>query len=203
MSIEFTDEEIFRLQAFRRVAARAHPLYVKYRGHKFRVRILAKGKPDEADLIPEFEKLAQCLRLIYLENEPAHFFSIYNLIYRRGDDSIRAAAVAIRRTWVEARDGTTRYSIHGHDYDGRRVLDTWMNAVAFHQDPKKEEDRKRLQKLDAVVSAELQLSVLRMLGCVLALDALVAKLLHETPLMSRSDADDLGFLFSDPRSRAP
>jgi len=151
VSIEFTDEEIFRLQAFRRVAARAHPLYVKYRGHKFRVRILAKGKPDEADLIPEFEKLAQCLRLIYLENEPAHFFSIYNLIYRRGDDSIRAAAVAIRRTWVEARDGTTRYSIHGHDYDGRRVLDTWMNAVAFHQDPKKEEDRKRLQKLDAVV----------------------------------------------------
>lgn len=191
-----TDSELQGLRALRRVARQVHPLFVKYRNHRFSVTILARNAPDSADLIPktDFESLGRAVRLVYQDREPSNFYKVRAILGRYGTVEIQQLAAELKRAWQDAIQGRADFVLDGHHYSGKDVFETWLHGVAFHQDEDRKEDVERLASVDPMTSQVLQFNVLRIAGCILALDSLVAELLGEDPLdPQRSYAEDWMF----------
>jgi hypothetical protein len=59
------------------------------------------GRLEERALEP-FRSLALAIRLVYQQSEPAHFYSICSLLYRKGNEEIKAKVVPLRAQYANA-----------------------------------------------------------------------------------------------------
>lgn len=129
-----------------------------------------------------FRSLALAVRLVYQEGESANFLSVCNILYKKGGEEIRSRSANLRKSYLGLLSDPS-YGISISDgesperYDGRAVLDHWLNGIAFHQDAHRERDVRRLKENGALFLWQVQ-EITRLLAeLTLQLDSLAATLL--------------------------
>jgi hypothetical protein len=123
------------------------------------------------------------LRLVYMNDEPAHLFSVCNILYQTGDPTAQDRSTSIRRQYKEALEGADyRLAVGGRAYSHEDILKAWLYGGSFHQNPECEREWEVLQGIGFFAEFAVQAIVLRIAGCVLDLDDAVADVLGERRL---------------------
>jgi hypothetical protein len=172
------------VRSYRTAAAAIDAIARPYYSYALNVRALRAGLPDEADLIPpdQFRSLALALRLVYQPTEDAHFEKIVAILEIVSEDWIPELCSTLRADWVRAVSGPGVLQVDGVTYNPGQMLSTWLYAVAFHQDEKKQSDADRLEKGDPFASWMTQMAVRSLCIHVRNLDSALAHVLDEPPL---------------------
>lgn len=181
------------LREYRKAARRVHARVRPYAQHKFQARILRRGFPDEADLIPEndFIALLVAFRLIWAQKEPTNFGRIANLLYPLCmPDDIEYIEI-IRRDWKEIPRRPIALDLFGEHFRPGDVLEAWMNGEVFHQGVDLRRRVELLGELGAMSHLILQLTVRDLCFCVVNLDNLAAHALQENALEPLVDIGSL------------
>jgi hypothetical protein len=131
-----------------------------------------------------FRSLAMAIRLVYMQREPAHFFSICGLMYRHDPES-RDRVAALRRDYQAAlQDRENGMVLHDgitpESFTAQEIFETWLYGIAFHQDPERQEAVHRLSSDAALFSMSFQSTALLLAGRILDLDDVVADFLGES-----------------------
>lgn len=131
-----------------------------------------------------FRSLAMSVRLVYMNDEPANFGGICNILYKNGDQDLQKAVADLRKAYSDFLSGSTvRYNLHG-DLEGtsvgpREVFETWLYGGAFHQDPNRKAMYLELTKFGQNFTFGLHLIVTRIVQLMLHLGLLVSTALRE------------------------
>jgi len=139
----------------------------------------------EADLLPEesFVALLAAVRLVYMHREPANFGHVHQILHQHGGPEIQVAVRDLYSTWKAVLSSGGKAWIGSEEYTARRMFDTWMNAAVLHQDKKRLEAYELLRLADdAFAPWVVHGMVLRLAGCIIDMDDLVASFLGEEPL---------------------
>ena len=187
-----TSEEKEHLGLFRRAAAQVREASLIAEGRQILIqpRIHPNGSEHvELHLLEQepFRSLALSIRLAYLNDEPAQFFHICNILYRDGSPEMKervsdirarfAAALKHPLGWITVPDGDSRRT-----YSPKDVIETWMYGVVFHQDPERQADLRALEQAEAHFRLAVQSTALLLAGRILDLDDQIADFLHEPRL---------------------
>lgn len=181
-----------RLNSFRRAAREVRDASIIAEGRSVQVHAV----PDNAgcmDIYVEllayeaFRSLALAIRLAYQQREPAHFYSICNILTREGNTEIRERVAHLRDQYRDAlRDPAGGVTVD----DGQRpnvfsateVLEHWLYGMVFHQDVDRQPAVKRLLTAGPRFLWSVQRTSLQAAGRILDLDDVVAAFLEEPPL---------------------
>ena len=131
-----------------------------------------------------FRSLAMSVRLIYMNDEPANFASICNILHKAGDQDLQDAVADLRKTYNTFLSGATiRFSLHG-DFEGttlgpRELFETWLYGGNFHQDPKKKAMYAELVKFGPRFTFGLHVVVTQIVQCFIHLRFIVSTALGE------------------------
>lgn len=145
---KLNDGELERIQLFReRVRDLGNRAFVRAGRKKVTVHI-AGIVPIVIEGVNEDHLVAflQTLRQFMLNDEPFHFYSVYNLAYRKcGRPELRDWLVYVRSLWTD----TMKLSPPGIGIDGRcptvaEILDLFLYGGMVHSDPDKAEQIRRL-----------------------------------------------------------
>lgn len=134
-----------------------------------------------------FRSLALAVRLVYMNNEPASFYRVCNILSREGDDEVRGAVADIRRRFQDALRGSEN-AFHPGDgqeparFSAEEVFETWLYGIAFHQDPSRQPAVDRLVAWGPHFTWRVQAVALQLAGRTLDLDDVVAGFLGEDRL---------------------
>jgi hypothetical protein len=119
-----------------------------------------------------------------MQGEPAHFFSICNLVYRHVENSVKQRVAGLRAAYRNAlsdpdngiviHDGVTPTTFSAED-----VFKVWLYGITFHQEPELQESVQRLGKTGIEFSRSFQSTALQLAGRVLDLDDIVADFVGE------------------------
>src|SRR6266581_5176279 len=137
-------DELRSLRAFRNAALQIRNASVIANGATigFEARAVPAGEPQvHFQLLSEepFRSLAMSVRLVYMQEEPAHFNKVCNILYRNGDANTQRMVADARARFKAVVEGNyIQFGLHG-PYEGqvvgpREVLEAWLYGVAFHQD---------------------------------------------------------------------
>ena len=191
-----TNTERERLAAFRRAAQQLLRAWWPFRELKISFSMLSED-PTHSGLIPwtEFRSLSMALRLVYMPSESANTLTILSIAERVPENWVKEYCKQARKSWQKALRGHSFFSADEESYDAERVLNIWLNAVAFHQDLTKQADRARLAQFEPATSATLQMCIWQLSVCVYNVDRLLAVLLDE-PQTAGFDAPDESATFA-------
>jgi hypothetical protein len=134
-----------------------------------------------------FRSLAMAIRLVYQANEPANFGHICNILWRSGDDEIKARTAELREQYNDALSKhhplIAAVALREKaSYSPRDIFESWLYFGAFHQDRRRRADFNDLSRLGDAFPLAVQATALRLAGRILDLDDLVADLLGEDKL---------------------
>ena len=190
-------EESRRLAAFRRAAAQVRDASIISQARTINIHA-RPGDPGYMDIYVElldsepFRSLALAVRLVYQQGEPAHFYSICNLLHLRTSGSLRESVARIRAEYAAALVETSGEVLTEEGdilrrFSATEVLETWLYGIAFHQNQELEHDVRLLESTGPLFAWSVQATALQLAGRVLDLDDIVAQLLGE-PLLPRITA---------------
>lgn len=179
--VTYSSEELELLRAYRRAARLVHARVRPYAQHQFQARILRRGLPDEADLIPESEfiSLLVAFRLIWAQKERTNFGRIASLLYPLCDPDDLDYIQTIKRDWKDIPRRPISLDLFGEQFNPGEVLETWMNGEVFHQGADLRKRVELLHELGAMSHLILQLTVRDLCFCIVNLDNLAAYALQE------------------------
>jgi hypothetical protein len=187
--VALTDGERHQLDSFRRAARQVRDATIIARGETIDL-VVRRGEPGYMDvfikLLAEepFRSLSTAIRLAYMKGEPAHFYSICNLLYREGDANIRSTVVALRQRYTDAlRDPENQLvvddGLEPKVFTAQEVFEHWLYGVVFHQDQWRQEPVRRLAALGFPFPRSVQATALQLSGRIIDLDDVVADFLGE------------------------
>lgn len=136
------------------------------------------GLPDDG-----FVALLTAVRLAYLKKEPANFHRTSRTLRRVLPDGFSEPLEIIKANWKEALGPkgtmfvgtTTAMSL-------TEAIDSLMNGIVFHQDPRHDDRAHLLAQLSPLSDVSLQLAVFLLGHAMIQLDSLAAHALGETSL---------------------
>ena len=142
--LSLTQAERWQLESFRRAASEVREASIIAEGQRIQVRRVPRdgGEVDVVvDLLQNetFRSLALAIRLVYQQGEPAHFYSICNLLARKGGDLLRAEVGKVRAAYQESLSDSAGHILIEEGsvkqtFNAQAVLEHWLYGVAFHQD---------------------------------------------------------------------
>jgi hypothetical protein len=190
--VSFSDDERIRLDAFRRAAAQVREASIIAEGHT----ITLAARPGDLGFVDiyiklladePFRSLALSIRLAYAQGEPAHFFSVCNIVSRQGDDVAKARVDAVRAQYRAALRSDENRIVVGDGsnmavFTAQQVFEHWLYGIAFHQDPERQEPVRLLASLGVDFSWSVQTTALQLAGRILDLDDVVADALRQPRL---------------------
>lgn len=128
-----------------------------------------------------FNSFVISLRRTYLNNEPANFSHVANIVARRVV-ALRDQIAELKAEHKAALSG--RVEINGFDH--RQIFEAWLHGHMFHDDDPVKRTRWQEIANDAILSPiahmVIEATAIQLAGLVLALDNIVAELLGEPPL---------------------
>ena len=138
----------------------------------------------DADLLPEesFVALLAAVRLVYMHREPANFGHVHQILHQHGGPEIQVAVRDLYSTWKAVLSSGGKAWIGSEEYTARRMFDTWMNAAVLHQDKKRQDSYELLRLTGAFAPWVVHGMALRLAGCIMDLDDVVARFLGEEPM---------------------
>lgn len=126
-----------------------------------------------------FRSLAMSMRLVYMNDEPANFGSICNILYKRGDAPLQAAVAETRQAYNDflKKSKMFQFNLHGA-FEGTTVgtediLESWLYGVAFHQDADERAMFDELMKFGPTATFALHAIVARIVQLILHLAGIV------------------------------
>jgi hypothetical protein len=131
-----------------------------------------------------FRSLAMSVRLVYMNEEPANFGHVCNILHVNGDQGLKEAASSFRLAYNGTLNGSMmKFGLHG-DFEGRtvgprEVFEIWLYGDTFHQDQKLEAILAELRKFGDSFTLALNLFVMRLVDIILQLASLVMKVLGD------------------------
>ena len=184
-----TSFERGRLESFRRVAKQVREASIIAQGQRIELHT-APGAAGYVDVFvgllrdEPLRSLALAIRLVYQQNEPAHFYSVSNLLYREGTEEVQAKVDAIRAQYAEALADTSRRVIVYTETEAivfttKEVFDHWLYGVAFHQDVDRQPSVRLLSSTGFRFTWSLQATSLQLAGRILDLDDVVRTFLEK------------------------
>ena len=189
-------EERRSLGAFRNAALQIRNASVIANGATigFEARVVPAGEPQvHFQLLSEepFRSLAMSVRLVYMQEEPAQFNKVCNILYRNGDATIQRFVADARARYKATLEGNyVTFGLHGA-FEGQvagpqEILEAWLYGVAFHQDAAKQAMAEELAKYQdgAAFPFSVNMITLRLAGVTIDLDDIIADFLGE-PRMPR------------------
>lgn len=135
-----------------------------------------------------FRSLALALRLVYQQGEPAHFYSICNILYRAAESAAVKERVATLRAQYSAtlRDPAGQVSTGGaldvSTFNTQEVFEHWLYGIAFHQDVDRQSSVRLLASEGAHFHWSVQATGLKLAGRILDLDDGIADFLGQPRL---------------------
>jgi len=140
-----------------------------------------------------FRSLAMSVRLIYMNDEPANFASICNVLHKAGEKDLRDAVTDLRKAYNTFLNGPTiRFSLHG-DFEGttlgpRELFEAWLYGGTFHQDPKRKAMYAELVKFGPRFTFGLHVVVTQIVQFFIHLGFIVSTALAEEQRLHGSSA---------------
>ncbi len=133
-----------------------------------------------------FRSLAMSVRLVYMQEEPAHFHKVCNILYRNGDANTQRMVSDARARFKAVVEGNyIQFGLHGR-YEGQvvgpqEVLEAWLYGIAFHQDDDRQWLVDELVKYQggAAFPFAVNLITLQLAGVTIDLDDVIADFLGE------------------------
>ena len=190
--MEISESELQRLQSFRRAAEQVRDASIIAQGQSIKIGT-APGEPGYVDIFVKllesepFRSLALAVRLVYMQKEPASFYSICNLLSREGEADLLDKVSDVRRRFSDGLRASEN-SFHLDDgldpayFSAQEVFEHWLYGIAFHQDPARQNAVERLAAWGPHFTWRVQSVALQLAGRILDLDDLVADLLAEDRL---------------------
>jgi hypothetical protein len=143
-----------------------------------------------------FVALLAAVRLVYMDKEPAHFYGVCNILWRRGPQDIKDRAAAVREKYRKTVEGghsdmridgvhlTPRIEIivDDHKYSAADVLETFMYGEELHRDIDRREDLERLRSTGGFAAGIAHGMLLALAGRIIDLDDVIADFLGEKQL---------------------
>ena len=195
--------ELGSLRAFRKAALQIRNASVIANGATISFQAIPSpgdGPSARFQLLEEesFRSLAMSVRLVYMQEEPANFNKVCNILYRHADASIQQLIADVRARYKNVVEGNyIQFGLHG-EYEGqvvgpREVLEAWLYGVAFHQDEDRQWLADELIKYQggAAFPFAVNLITLRVAGVAMDLDDVIADFLDE-PRIPRLGATPSG-----------
>ena len=194
--LPFTPDELAKLHAFRAAAAQVRAASIIDQGKT--IAVSASQDPEgnvviAHDLLDSepFRSLAMSIRLVYLQGEPANYGHVCNILRRHLAQPMSAQVAELRKRFNRVLDGRlVEFGLHG-ELEGqtagpRAVFETWLYHGTFHQEPTRGVLATELAKFGSNFILAVQMIGLRLSGCILDLDDLIADCLGE-PRVHRID----------------
>lgn len=139
-----TADDRHRLASFRAAAQRVREASIIAQGQV----VAIEGRFDSEGYIQAvisllgneaFRSLALAVRLVYQQGEPAHFFSVGNVLARDGDPELRNRIAKLREEYKAALRNPAGAIVvqtekSRHIFTAQEILDHWLYGIAFHQD---------------------------------------------------------------------
>ena len=183
--------EISSLRAFRRAALQIRNASPIATGATIGIEAITNpgvGPSARFRLLEEepFRSLAMSVRLVYMNEEPAQFGKVCNILHRTGDATIqRLVADARARFKAVVQGNYIQFGLHG-PYEGQvvgpqEVLEAWLYGIAFHQDNDRQWLVDELNKYQggAAFPFAVNMITLQLAGVTMDLDDVVADFLGE------------------------
>lgn len=194
MPNSFNADQSARLHAFREAALQVRNASVIDSGATISMsgRVDKDGNLEQSVMIlanEAFRSFSMSLRLIYMNDAPANFGSICNLLRSAGPAALHPEVDAVRARYNSILNGSSvRFGLHG-DFEGtvvgpREIFENWLYYGSFHHDLSLKSMFDELSKFGAPFVFAVNAVALSLAGCVLALDDIVAHALDE-PQMPR------------------
>jgi len=193
--LSLTTEDRQQLDTFRRAASQVREASIVAEGQEIRIHF-RPGDPGYMDVFVQllhneaFRSLALALRLVYQQGEPAHFYSICNLLYRETDSAaMKDRLAAVRAQYSAAlRDPSGQVSAgdppNDSTFTAQEVFEHWLYGIAFHQDDHRQASVALLASEGARFQWSVQATGLQLAGRILDLDDIVADFLQQ-PMLPR------------------
>lgn len=187
-----SDRERAQLASFRNVAKQVRDASIIAEGHTIEV-VSRYGDPGYVDIFVSllkeepFRSLALAIRLAYMQGEPAHFYSIANILARHGNNTIAAQVAELRRQYKDALHSKDNQIVVGDGsnmavFTAQGVFETWLYGIAFHQDEDRQDAVRILISTGYEFQMSVQLTALQLAGRIMDLDDLAADFLNEPRL---------------------
>ena len=187
-----TEDERQRLGSFRSAAREVRDASIIAQGQVLAIegRYNDNGEIEAViDLLGNeaFRSLAMAVRLAYQQGEPAHFFTICNILSREGTPEIRARAAALREAYHAAlRNPAGAIVVEtGQSRDiftSQQIFEHWLYGIAFHQDTDRQSSIRLLAGTGRAFPFSVQSTGLLIAGRILDLDDVIADFLGEPRL---------------------
>jgi len=190
--VPLTITEREQLRSLRKAAQQVREASIIDAGQSITIKAVP-GKQGYIDIYVQllqsepFRSLVLAVRLVYMKGEPAYFYSVCNVLHRGSEPTVQERVAEIRRQFRNALEDPERslaVDLQGSTKMVRPidVLETWVNGIAFHQDPERQEAVRELETTGARFAWNVQATVLQLAGRVLDLDDVVADFLGEARL---------------------
>ena len=187
-----TTDDRQRLDAFRRAASQVRSASIIAEAQEIKVQF-RPGDPGYMDVFVEllhneaFRSLALALRLVYQQGEPAHFYSICNILSRGADSEVRQRAAILREQYGAALRDPAGGVLAGDppnlkSFTAQEVFEHWLYGIAFHQDIDRQESVTLLESEGARFQWSVQATGLQLAGRIMDLDDIVADSLQQPRL---------------------
>ena len=184
-----TEEEKLQLASFRAAAQQIRESSIIDQAQTIRL-VTQPGAAGYVDVFitllstEPFRSLAASIRLIYMQGEPAHFFSVSNLVYRHAESPLKTRVAELGAAYRSAlRDPDNAIAIHDGaspaQFTAEEVFKVWLHGISFHQNPQLQESVQRLGQTGFEFSRSFQSTALQLAGRALDLDDIVADLIGE------------------------
>jgi len=182
-----------QLESFRRAAAQVREASIIAEAQEIKVHF-HPGDPGYMDVFVQllhneaFRSLALALRLVYQQGEPAHFYSICNLLHRESESAEMKERVAtLRAQYASALRDPSGQLTAGEPpniatFTAQEVFEHWLYGIAFHQDADRQESVRLLESEGARFQWSVQAIGLQLAGRMLDLDDVVADFLGQARL---------------------
>jgi hypothetical protein len=188
-----TPEDRQRLDAFRRAASQVRNASIIAQRQDITIHS-RPGDPGYVDVFVQllhneaFRSLALALRLVYQQGEPAHFYSVCNILYREVDSTpVKDRVATLRAQYGDALRDPAGQVLAGDPpnlstFTTEEVFEHWLYGIAFHQDPDRQASVALLESEGAHFQWSVQATGLQLAGRTLDLDDVVADFLGQPRL---------------------
>lgn len=187
-----TDAEIQRLASFRRVAREVRDASIIAEGQRIQLHFAPAGSDDMAIYVSllgrePFRSLALAVRLAYQQGEPAHFYSICNVLRRHVSRELAPRVDELRSQFRDALlDPSGRVAVDSDDgtrvFSAAEAFESWLYGIAFHQNLARQAAVAQLLTAEPRFLWSVQATSLQLAGRILDLDDVIADFLGEVPL---------------------
>jgi hypothetical protein len=190
--MSLTDPEIQRLRAFRCVAREVREATIIAQGQRIELHVAQDG-PDHMAIYVSllgrepFRSLALAVRLAYQQGEPAHFYSVCNILRQNGQGDIVSLVDSIRSQFRETlSDPSGRVAVDSENgtsvFSATEVFEHWLYGIAFHQNLQRQSAVAQLKTVEPRFLWSVQATSLQLAGRILDLDDVIADFLDEAQL---------------------